>query len=290
MKKLLTRIVSFGLILCMAGAMAACSTKSTTTTEATKSESETQANAESSSETAAAAGLTSQSGKLVMATNAFFPPYEYHDEATNEIMGIDVEIAGAVAKKLGLELVIEDVVFDSIIAGVQLKKYDIGMAGMTVTDERKQAVNFTSTYATGIQSIIVKEGSEIKDIDTLLSGSYKVGVQTGTTGDMYMSFPPEEGGVGEDRVVRYSKGNDAVLALSTGKIDAVVIDNEPAKSYVAANPGLVILETPFAVEDYAMCVNKDNTVLLDKINQALKELTEDGTIPAIIEKYIPSKG
>ncbi len=290
MKKLLTRIVSFGLILCMAGAMAACSTKSTTESTTKASETETQANSESASAESSDAAFTNQAGKLVMATNAFFPPYEYHDEATDAIMGIDVEIAEAVAKKLSLELVIEDTEFDSIIAGVQMKKYDIGMAGMTVTDERKQAVNFTSTYATGIQSIIVKEGSEIKDIDTLLSGSYKVGVQTGTTGDMYMSFPPEEGGVGEDRVVRYSKGNDAVLALSTGKIDAVVIDNEPAKSYVAANPGLVILETPFAVEDYAMCVNKDNTVLLDKINQALKELTEDGTIPAIIEKYIPSKG
>ena len=290
MKKLLTRIVSFGLILCMAGAMAACSTKSTTESTTKASETETQANSESASAESSDAAFTNQAGKLVMATNAFFPPYEYHDEAPDAIMGIDVEIAEAVAKKLGLELVIEDTEFDSIIAGVQMKKYDIGMAGMTVTDERKQAVNFTSTYATGIQSIIVKEGSEIKDIDTLLSGSYKVGVQTGTTGDMYMSFPPEEGGVGEDRVVRYSKGNDAVLALSTGKIDAVVIDNEPAKSYVAANPGLVILETPFAVEDYAMCVNKDNTVLLDKINQALKELTEDGTIPAIIEKYIPSKG
>lgn len=290
MKKLLTRIVSFGLILCMAGAMAACSAKSTTESTTKASETETQANSESASAESSDAAFTNQAGKLVMATNAFFPPYEYHDEATDAIMGIDVEIAEAVAKKLGLELVIEDTEFDSIIAGVQMKKYDIGMAGMTVTDERKQAVNFTSTYATGIQSIIVKEGSEIKDIDTLLSGSYKVGVQTGTTGDMYMSFPPEEGGVGEDRVVRYSKGNDAVLALSTGKIDAVVIDNEPAKSYVAANPGLVILETPFAVEDYAMCVNKDNTVLLDKINQALKELTEDGTIPAIIEKYIPSKG
>ena len=290
MKKLLTRIVSFGLILCMAGAMAACSTKSTTESTTKASETETQANSESASAESSDAAFTNQAGKLVMATNAFFPPYEYHDEATDAIMGIDVEIAEAVAKKLGLELEIADVEFNSIIAGVQMKKYDIGMAGMTVTDERKQAVNFTSTYATGIQSIIVKEGSEIKDIDTLLSGSYKVGVQTGTTGDMYMSFPPEEGGVGEDRVVRYSKGNDAVLALSTGKIDAVVIDNEPAKSYVAANPGLVILETPFAVEDYAMCVNKDNTVLLDKINQALKELTEDGTIPAIIEKYIPSKG
>ena len=229
---------------------------------------------------------TNQPGKLTMATNAFFPPYEYYEGG--EIVGIDVEIAEAVAKKLGLELVVEDTEFNSIPDRVQMKKYDIGMAGMTATDERKQTVNFTSTYATSIQSVIVKEGSEIKDIDTLLSGNYKVGVQTGTTGDIYLSSPLEEGGVGEDRVIRYSKGSDAVLALTSGKIDAIVIDNKPAKFYVDATPALVILETPFAEEEYAICVNKDNAVLLDKINQTIKELKEDGTIPVIIEKYIPS--
>ena len=175
--------------------------------------------------------------------------------------------------------------FDSIIAGVQSNKYDIGMAGMTVTEERKKAINFTDTYATGVQVVIVPENSEITDVDTLLNGDYKVGVQTGTTGDIYMS-----GDIGDDRVVRFSKGNDAVLALSTGKVDAVVIDNEPAKSFVASNEGLKILDTAYVEEQYAMCVNKNNTELLEKINTALKELTEDGTIPAIIEKYIPSNG
>lgn len=242
---------------------------------------ETSANSESDD-----SAYTNQPGKLTMATNAYFPPYEYYEGG--EIVGIDVEIAEAVAKKLGLELVVEDTELNSITDRVQMKKYDIGMAGMTATDERKQTVNFTSTYATSIQSVIVKEGSEIKDIDTLLSGNYKVGVQTGTTGDIYLSSPLEEGGVGEDRVIRYSKGSDAVLALSSGKIDAIVIDNKPAKFYVDATPALVILETPFAEEEYAICVNKDNAVLLDKINQAIKELKEDGTIPAIIEKYIPS--
>lgn len=261
MKNLLNKIIAVGLILTMGLAFASCSSKK---------------------------DLTVQKGKLIMATNAYFPPYEYYEG--DKIVGIDAEIAKAVADKLGLELEIQDVEFDSIIAGVQSNKYDIGMAGMTVTDERKQAVNFSSTYATGIQSIIVTEDSAITDIDSLLEGDYKVGVQQGTTGDIFMSSSTEDGGVGEERVVRFNKGNDAVLALASGKVDAVVIDNEPAKSFVEANEGLKILETPYAVEKYAMCLNKDNTELLDQINTALKELTDDGTIPAIIEKYIPSEG
>ena len=175
---------------------------------------------------------TIEEGKLIMATNAFFQPYEYHEG--DNIVGIDPEIAKAVADKLGLELVIEDVEFDSIIAGVQAGKYDIGCAGMTVTEDRLKSVNFSTPYATGVQSVIVVEGSEITDVDKLLDGDYKVGVQSGTTGDIYMSSSVEDGGVGEDRVERFAKGNDAVIALQSGKIDAVVIDNEPAKAFVAA--------------------------------------------------------
>ena len=261
MKNLVKRVLATGLVFCMGLAYVGCTTSKK---------------------------LTVTKGKLTMATNAYFPPYEYYDG--NTIVGIDAEIAAAIAKKLDLELEIKDVEFDSIIAGVKGGKYDIGMAGMTVTDERKKSVNFSNTYATGIQAIIVAEDSEITDIDTLLAGDYKVGVQQGTTGDIYMSSPVDEGGVGEERVVRFSKGNDAVLALSTGKVDAVVIDNEPAKSFVAANEGLKILETPYAIEEYAMCINKNNTELLEKINKALEELEADGTIAAIIEKYIPSEG
>lgn len=256
MKKVIAKIISMGLVLGMAGAMAACTSKK---------------------------GATVKSGTLTMATNAYFPPYEYYEGT--DIVGIDAEIAAAIAEKLDLKLEIVDVEFDSIIAGVQSNKYDIGMAGMTVTDERKKAVNFSSTYATGIQAVIVPEGSEITDVDALLAGDYMVGVQQGTTGDIYMTDD-----VGEDRVVRFSKGNDAVLALSTGKVDAVVIDNEPAKSFVAANAGLVILPTAYVEEEYAMCINKDNKDLLEKINKALEELTADGTIDKIIEKYIPSNG
>ena len=274
----------FGLASCSKTPAASSASSETTTAavETKASESETTA-AESKAEV-----KTVTAGKLIMATNAFFPPYEYYEG--DKIVGIDVEIATAVAEKLGLELVIEDVEFDSIIAGVQSGKYDIGCAGMTVTEDRLKSVNFSTPYATGIQSIIVAADSEITDIDMLLAGDYKVGVQSGTTGDIYMSSSVEDGGVGEERIERFAKGNDAVIALTSGKIDAVVIDNEPAKAFVAANAGLKILETPYTVEDYAMAINKDNVALKDAINQALKELTDDGTIAAIVNKYIPAEG
>ena len=187
-------------------------------------------------------GLTFQAdaeGKeeLVMATNAYFPPYEYYEN--NTIVGIDAEMAAAIADELGMKLVIEDTEFGSIIGGVQTGKYDMGMAGMTVTEERLESVNFSTTYATGVQVVIVTEDSKIATVDDLLNPDegYKVGVQQDTTGDIYMSSSYEDGGVGEDNVVRYKTGNEAVQALLTGKVDAVVIDQEPAKAYVATNNG-----------------------------------------------------
>ena len=185
-------------------------------------------------------GLTFQANaegkeELVMATNAYFPPYEFYDGG--KIVGIDAEMAAAIADKLGMKLVIEDTEFGSIIGGVQTGKYDMGMAGMTVSEERLQSVNFSTSYATGVQVVIVPEGSEIATVDDLLNPekNYKVGVQQDTTGDIYMSSPYEDGGVGEANVVRYKSGNEAVQALITGKVDAVVIDQEPAKSYVETN-------------------------------------------------------
>lgn len=263
MNKKLLRTVALSMVAVMGFLMAGCSNTT----------SETEAEGEFSTVTP---------GVLTMATNAYFPPYEYYEG--NEIVGIDAEIAQAVADKLGLELVIEDVEFDSIIAGVQTGNYDIGCAGMTVTEERLQSVNFTTTYATGIQSIIVVEGSDITDLDSLIDSGVSVGVQSGTTGDLYMTDE-----VGEDRIDRYNKGNDAVLALMNGVVGAVVIDNQPAQSFVAANEGLVILDTPYTIEDYAMCVNKNNEALLDAINEALAELQADGTLDSIIETYIPSE-
>lgn len=224
---------------------------------------------------------------LTMATNAEFPPYEYMEG--NEIVGIDAEIAKAIAEKLGYELVIENVDFDSLIPGVQTGKYDFVAAGMTVTEERKEQVDFTDSYATGIQSIIVKEDSAITSVDDLFAdgANTKIGVQLATTGDLYCTWDIEDEGLGS--VERFNKGADAVMALQSGKVDCVVIDNEPAKVFVANNAGLKILDTEYAVEDYAIAVGKDKPELLKEINTALGELIADGTVAKIIEKYIPAE-
>ena len=223
-----------------------------------------------------------------MATNAAFPPYEFKEG--DSFAGIDVEIAGKIAEKLGMTLEIKDVEFGSIIGGVQTGKFDIGMAGMTVTDERLKSVNFSDSYATGIQVVIVKADSAIKSLDDLKGdGSMKFGVQQDTTGDIYASDTVENGGYGKDNVVRYKTGADAVQALKTGKVDAVIIDNEPAKSFVSANEGLSILDGSWVEENYAIAIAKENKELLEKVNGALKELIADGTVKAIIDKYIPAE-
>ena len=220
-------------------------------------------------------------GKLIMATNAYFPPYEYYDG--DAIIGIDAEIVEAIAGKLGLEPQIEDMEFDSIIAAVQSGKCDMGLAGMTVTEERLQTINFSDSYATGVQVVIVPEDSDIASLDDLSDGKM-IGVQMATTGDIYAKDD-----FGEDHVEEYNKGADAVLALTSGKIDAVIIDNQPAKSFVASNPGLKILETPYAEEEYAACISKSNEPLLAAVNQALQELKDDGTIQGILDKYISAE-
>lgn len=219
-------------------------------------------------------------GVLTMATNAYFPPYEFYEG--DAIIGIDAEIAEAVAEKLGLELKIEDMEFDSIITAVQTGKADIGLAGMTITEDRLKNIDFSDSYATGIQSVIVKENSDIASLDDLKEK--KIGVQLSTTGDIYATDD-----FGADYVVQYNKGNDAVMALTQGQVDAVIIDNEPAKSYVAANKGLKILDTEYAVEEYAACISKENAGLTEAVNAALTELKEDGTLQSIIDKYIAAK-
>ncbi len=229
---------------------------------------------------AACGGNGGEKEKLVMATNAEFPPYEYVEDG--KIIGIDAEIAGLIAEKLGMKLEIVDVAFDSIIPGVQSGKYDMGMAGLTVNDERLEKVNFSTSYATGIQAVIVKDGSDIKSIDDL--EGKKIGVQTSTTGDIYATDD-----YGEDAITRYDNGAVAVQALLADKVDCVIIDNEPAKSYVAANEGLKVLDTEYTVEDYAICFAKENTELKDKVDGALKELIADGSVKEVIEKYIPAE-
>ena len=230
---------------------------------------------------------TVESGKLIMATNAAFPPYEYIEG--NEVVGIDAEIAKAIADKLGLELQIDDMEFDAIIESVKGGKADIGLAGMTVTAERQEVVNFTASYATGVQVVIVTEDSAITSVDDLFAdgASHIIGVQRNTTGDLYTTWDLEDAGLAT--IDRYSKGADAVQALITGKVDCVVIDNEPAKNFVAANEGLKILETEYVLEEYAAAMNKNNTELYEAVNAALEALIADGTVASIINKYIPAE-
>ena len=227
---------------------------------------------------------TAEEGYLTMATNAEFPPYEFIEN--NQVTGIDVEIAAAIAEKLGLELKIENMEFDSIISAVKGGKADVGVAGMTITPERLEEVDFTTSYATGVQVVIVTEDSPITSVEDLFAEGafHTIGVQLSTTGDLYSTWDIEDMGLG--KVDRYNKGADAVMALKNGKVNCVIIDNEPAKAFVAENEGLKILDTEYAVEDYAIAMNKNNKELYEQVNAALEELIADGTVQAILDKYI----
>ena len=262
-------------------ALTACGGSSSTASSAAASSVASSAAASSEAASAAADFTTVEAGKLTMATNATFPPYEMTTD-NGTIEGIDVETAQAIADKLGLELQVDDMDFDAALLSVQQGKADIAMAGITVTDERKAVMAFSDSYATGIQSIIVPEGSDIASADDL--AGKKIGTQRGTTGYLYCSDD-----FGEDAVVAYDNGLTAVQALNNGQVDAVVIDNEPAKAYVESNPGLKILDTSYAEEDYAIGMNKDNTALLDAVNAALEELKADGTLQSIVDKYITAE-
>ena len=273
------KIIAMTMALAMVLSLAACGSKSEPAPAPSTS-------APAASAPADAGFTTAVEGKLVMATNAAFPPYEFIEGG--EVVGIDAEIAGAIAEKLGLELQIDDMEFDSIIEAVKGGKADIGLAGMTVTDERKESVDFTATYATGVQVVIVTEDSAITSVDDLFAegASHVIGVQRNTTGDLYSTWDLEDAGLAT--VDRYSKGSDAVQALKTGKVDCVIIDNEPAKAFVEAVEGLKILDTEYALEDYAAAMSKENPDLYAAVNAALEELIADGTVKAIVEKYIPA--
>ena len=262
-------------------ALTACGGSSSTASSAAASSVASSAAASSEAASAAATELTTvEAGKLTMATNAAFPPYEMTTDA-GEFEGIDIETAQAIADKLGLELQIDDMDFDAALLSVQQGKADIVMAGVTVTDERKAVMDFSDSYATGIQSIIVPEGSDIASPDDL--AGKKIGTQRGTTGYIYCSDD-----FGDESVVAYDDGLTAVQALNNGQVDAVVIDNAPAKEFVAANPGLVILDTSYAEEDYAIGVAKGSS-LKDVVNAALEELKADGTLQSIVDKYITAE-
>ena len=260
-------------------ALTACGGSASTASSAAASS--VAASSEAASTSAAAAELTTvEAGKLTMATNATFPPYEMTTDS-GEFEGIDIDTAKAIADKLGLELQIDDMDFDAALLSVQQGKADIAMAGVTVTDERKAVMDFSDSYATGIQSIIVPEGSDITSPDDL--AGKKIGTQRGTTGYIYCSDD-----FGDENVVAYDDGLTAVQALNNGQVDAVVIDNAPAKEFVAANPGLVILDTSYAEEDYAIGVAKGSS-LKDAVNAALEELKADGTLQSIVDKYITAE-
>ena len=284
---MMKKILTMALALSMALTMAACGS-SNSGAASTPAAGSSAASASAAGSSAAAepedAFTTVESGKLHMATNAAFPPYEMTDD-NGGFEGIDVEIATAIADKLGLELVVDDMDFSSVINAVQGGKADIAMAGLTVNEERKQNVDFTASYATGVQVVIVPEDSDITTVDDL-SNDKMIGTQEATTGYIYCSDTPENGGYGEDHVVAYTNGATAIQALPGGKVDAVVIDNEPAKAFVAANPTLKILDTEYVTEEYAIGISKENNALLDAVNGALEELIADGTVQSIVDKYI----
>ena len=286
MKKALSLMTAAALVLSLAACGSTASSAASSeaaSPEAASSDaaSSEAASSEAASETETAELSTVEPGKLIMSTNAAFPPYEMTTDS-GEFEGIDIETAQAIADKLGLELQIDDMDFDAALLAVQQGKSDMVMAGVTVTDERQNVMDFTDSYATGIQSIIVKEDSPIATVDDLYAdgADYQIGVQQDTTGDIHCSDD-----FGDDHVQRFNKGADAVAALVSGKLDCVVIDNEPAKSFVAANEGLKVLETAYAVEDYAAAFAKGSE-LTEPFNQALEELIADGTVKTIVDKYI----
>ena len=287
MKKALSLMTAAALVLSLAAcgstASSAAASSEAASPEAASSDaaSSEAASSEAASETETAELSTVEPGKLIMSTNAAFPPYEMTTDS-GEFEGIDIETAQAIADKLGLELQIDDMDFDAALLAVQQGKADMVMAGVTVTDERQNVMDFTDSYATGIQSIIVKEDSDIASVDDL--AGKKIGTQRGTTGYLYCSDD-----FGDENVVAYDDGLTAVQMLNNGQVDCVVIDNAPAKEFIAANPGLKLLDTAYVEEDYAIGVGKGNTELKDAINTALEELKADGTLQAIVDKYITAE-
>ena len=277
MKKALSLMTAAALVL----SLAACGSTASSEAASSDAASSEAASSEAASETETAELSTVEPGKLIMSTNAAFPPYEMTTDS-GEFEGIDIETAQAIADKLGLELQIDDMDFDAALLAVQQGKSDMVMAGVTVTDERQNVMDFTDSYATGIQSIIVKEDSDIASVDDL--AGKKIGTQRGTTGYLYCSDD-----FGDENVVAYDDGLTAVQMLNNGQVVCVGIDNAPAKEFVAANPGLKLLDTAYVEEDYAIGVGKGNTELKDAINTALEELKTDGTLQAIVDKYITAE-
>jgi polar amino acid transport system substrate-binding protein len=291
-KKIMAVLVAAGMVV----SLAACGGSSQTATGTAESAAETVESAAETAESTAAEAtesvaeaaasedaelVTVTEGKLTMSTNAAFPPYEMTTDS-GDLEGIDIEVAGAIAKKLGLELQVDDMDFDAALLAAQQGKSDIVMAGVSVTEERQKVMEFSDSYATGVQVIIVKEDSDIASVENL--DGKMIGTQRGTTGNIYCTDD-----YGEDHITTYDNGLTAVQALMNGQVDCVVIDQEPAKAFVAANQGLKILDTEYVSEDYAIGMAKGNTALQSAVNKALAELQEDGTVQSIVDKYIAAK-
>lgn len=283
--KTMKKLTALLLALTMALALCACSSTGNTPTDAPTQPAAAPTDAPTEEPTDAPAAFTTvEEGKLHMSTNAAFPPYIMLDD-NNEFTGIDAEIAQAIAEKLGLELVIDDMEFTPALLAAQNGESDFAMGGVSITEKRKATMDFSDSYATGIQVVIVKEDSPIQSVDDL-GNAEMIGCQAGTTGYLYCSDTPENDGFGEDHVTAYDTGALAVMDLAAGTIDAVVIDNEPAKEYVAQTPGLKILDGAWVTEDYGIGFQKGNTALKDAVNAALAELVADGTLQGILDKYI----
>ena len=288
------KLTALLLALCMVFALAACGEDAETAESAAPSEEPAESAAPSeepaeSEEPAAESGFTTvEEGKLIMSTNAAFPPYETTDDS-GAVIGIDPEIAALIAEKLDLELVIDDMDFDGALLAVQQGKADMVMAGVSITDDRLLVMDFTTPYAGGQQVVIVAEDSPIATLDDL--EGKMIGCQRATTGYILASDTPENGGYGEDNVTAYDNGITAIQALQNGQVDAVIIDDGPAQEFVAANPGLKILDAPWADEQYAIGLSKEDSAdaLNEAINNALQELIDDGTVQSIMDKYITAE-
>lgn len=222
---------------------------------------------------------------LRVGTNPEFPPFEYVGDS-GEIEGIDVEIINAIAADLGMTVQMEAMDFDALVPSLVSGKLDVAIAGMTITKDRKNSVLFSEPYFDATQVVILREDSDINTVEDL--AGKKVGVQLGTTGDLMMSEP--EYGVGE--VSRYNKAMDAALDLQNGRLDAVVIDTLPARQFVLSLDGLIMRDDILKdapVESYGIAVPMGQEELVEKINDSLERMMEDGTFDAILVKYVESE-
>lgn len=218
-------------------------------------------------------GCGKRDDTLIMVTEAGFAPYEYYDDG--EIVGVDIDIAREIAKEMGKELVVKDVAFDSIINEVKTGKADFGAAGISYTDERAKQVDFSINYSTSNQVVVVKNGSNIRDVNNI--DGKKIAVQLGSVADTYVTsnFKNSE-------IVREKKYLAAIQDLKDGKADAVVMDELPAKEMVKNNNDIMILSGNLASDSYGMVVKKGNTKLLNTIDKVLNRLKEDDKI----DKYV----